>query len=819
MKDIRPKQIFRIIVFALFAQVGFSQNYPSFDKYWEPITESFQKENYYQAYELISQALKYQKMTDTLHHLAAESAFKLNAFGKSEMHIRQILNNPYGERHQELYKIFAETMMYTGRYGEASNAYKTYLPMTTEGTPEHELISQRIQQTSWAKENNNNKNPLVKTHKVETGINTIDNEFGAFVHNSSLYYSGLRKNSQTKKSKEQYLSKLYKVDQKSGDPMPLDSGLIDNAFSGGNPSFSKDHSKFLYTVCQQLENSTQLQCKVYMKTYNNGKWSVGKMLPEQINLSGYSSTQATIVEDGELYKIYYSSNRPGGKGGYDIWSSLIEDDGSCSIPENLEYLNTMGDEHSPFYSPKSKSLFFSSNFHFGFGGLDVFKYSWKGSDSLKVMNLGRSVNSSYDEYCYSPNFDESISYLSSNRPGSNYLDQNLQACCYDIYKVSSTPRSVDLIVTILDAYDSLEVSGSTISLIDITDRDTLVSVVSMPEKSMHTFTLIEDHKYKIIATKNNYIGDSLLISTMDLYSFDPIKRNLYITQGKQLDISTFEKTTNFTLKGVTIQVWDIDRNLLVSQTSNVDTNQFNFNIYKGRNYKLIASKPKYEPDTLLLLASKISLENPVQRKMFLELSAIAELRRLLPIRLFFDNDMPNPKSEADTTDVLFSKIYNEYSAKKGVYMYQFADVLRGSERTKAILEIDTFFDKNVKLNGDKLLIFLDKLSIIMEEGHSIDIFLKGFASPRAKSEYNQHLSARRVASIRNEFDYYRSGVFHNYIVNENLKIKEIPFGESQSTYGVSDNIEDTRNSIYNLKAAYERRVEILEILKGVDDGK
>ncbi|MBK7232519.1 MAG: hypothetical protein IPH93_09700 [Saprospiraceae bacterium] len=51
----------------------------------------------------------------------------------------------------------------------------------------------------------------------------------------------------------------------------------------------------------------------------------------------------------------------------------------------------------------------------------------------------------------------------------------------------------------------------------------------------------------------------------------------------------------------------------------------------------------------------------------------------------------------------------------------------------------------------------------------------------------------------------------------NLEIIEIPYGESKASSDVSDSLEDTRNSIYNLKAAYERRVEILEILKGVDD--
>jgi outer membrane protein OmpA-like peptidoglycan-associated protein len=112
---------------------------------------------------------------------------------------------------------------------------------------------------------------------------------------------------------------------------------------------------------------------------------------------------------------------------------------------------------------------------------------------------------------------------------------------------------------------------------------------------------------------------------------------------------------------------------------------------------------------------------------------------------------------------------------------------------------------------------MEKLIIILEEGHEIDIFLKGYASPRAKTDYNQLLSSRRVTSVRNEFDRYSGQVFHDYISGGEFQIKEIPFGESKASSDVSDDLLDTRNSVYSLKAAYERRVEILEILKGVDE--
>ena len=817
--NLLTRAVLIICVIGICVSGNMAQNYPSFNKYWEPINNAFNSENFFEAHELITKALEYQQMTDTLHYLGGVAAYKLNAYGRSEAHFRRLAGTSFESRHPDIDYYLAEILFTTGRYSEASNLYKSYMPSVDPDSREGRFVTNRIYQASWAKENQNNRDPLVKIKRIENGVNTPENESGPYMSGKTLYYSGYRKKSEKVLDSKSFAIQFFAVNEADGKSVVLDSGLTEAGVKMGNPNFSPDHQRFIYTVVTNIEGTTRLNSQLYIKILRNGIWSKGRRLPEQVNLSNYNSTHGCIIPESEegLYRIYFSSDRPNGKGGFDIWTVLLNEDGSCTLPENIESINTEGDEYSPYYSGRTKTLFFSSNYHPGFGGQDVFKYSYKGKDSLKLINLGKSVNSSYDEITYHTVNEENVAFVASNRPGSNYLDENIQACCYDIYKINSTPRTIDLLVTVRDGFDSLDINGARVELFDITDGDTIVASSEPLDKASHLFKLTEGHKYRILASKNSYLGDSAKVSAIDLYNYDPIKKTLYLTQKKTLDVLTFERTTNFNLKGVMVKLWDLDHNRLIEEITKVDTNLFNFSIYKGTNYLLIASKPKYESDTVRITAMQTSLENPLQRKMYLELSAIAELRRLLPIRLFFDNDLPNPRSDADTTDVLFSKIYNEYSNRKAVYMYQYADVLKGPARAKAMLEIDTFFDKEVKYNGDKFLIFLDKLSIIMEEGHSIDIFLKGYASPRAKSEYNQHLSARRVTCISNEFDYYQNGIFHPFIRDNALKIKEIPFGESQSSTDVSDSLEDSRNSIYNLKAAFERRVEILEILKGVDD--
>ncbi len=104
----------------------------------------------------------------------------------------------------------------------------------------------------------------------------------------------------------------------------------------------------------------------------------------------YNSTHPFITKDGKT--LYFSSDLPGGYGGYDIYFSEITDKG-WSRPVNMgAKVNTVMDEGYPFFF--NGQLFFSSKGHPGYGGLDIFKYDPK---KKKVENLGKPINSSMDD--------------------------------------------------------------------------------------------------------------------------------------------------------------------------------------------------------------------------------------------------------------------------------------------------------------------------------------------------------------------------------------------------------------------------------------
>ncbi|MBK6526614.1 MAG: PD40 domain-containing protein [Crocinitomicaceae bacterium] len=105
----------------------------------------------------------------------------------------------------------------------------------------------------------------------------------------------------------------------------------------------------------------------------------------------------SLSEDGKT--LYYSTNRPGGEGGMDIWMTTLGPNGETTEPVNLgNQINTFDDEMTPFYHDVTQTLYFASGGHIGFGGLDIFATRWNEETEWwsEAYNVGSPVNSSRD---------------------------------------------------------------------------------------------------------------------------------------------------------------------------------------------------------------------------------------------------------------------------------------------------------------------------------------------------------------------------------------------------------------------------------------
>ena len=187
------------------------------------------------------------------------------------------------------------------------------------------------------------------------------------------------------------------------------------------------------------------------------------------------------------------------------------------------------------------------------------------------------------------------------------------------------------------------------------------------------------------------------------------------------------------------------------------------------------------------------------------------LEDFLPLALYFDNDEPDKRTMRTTTKKTYEATYSKFIARNQEYQERYTQILDEDEASDATLALVDFFENEVRRGYNHLNLFSDILLKRLEKGERVEIVIKGYTSPRAKSEYNDNLAKRRISSLRNHFDSYDSGVFGQYLKTEKLVISEAPFGETKASANVSDDLSDERNSIYSVDAAMERRVEIVEI--------
>ncbi|MFA9220674.1 MAG: DUF1573 domain-containing protein, partial [Sediminibacterium sp.] len=185
-------------------------------------------------------------------------------------------------------------------------------------------------------------------------------------------------------------------------------------------------------------------------------------------------------------------------------------------------------------------------------------------------------------------------------------------------------------------------------------------------------------------------------------------------------------------------------------------------------------------------------------------TSLYELNKVLPVKLYFHNDEPNPDSNDTATAFTYSETFEEYLKLKETYIRKLGKEQGATESTDE--EVDAFFENQVQQGMTDLMLFEDLLKKELLAGNTVKVTVRGFASPRAASDYNRRLSLRRIASLKNKWK--KEEVFQKAFESKTLEIIPLPFGENQSKAGVSDDLKNEKKSIYSKGARLERRIEI-----------
>lgn len=182
-------------------------------------------------------------------------------------------------------------------------------------------------------------------------------------------------------------------------------------------TFSYDEKRMYYTECK-INASGKLICEIYGSTLNNSTWSVPVKLGPLVNdPSGeYTSLHPAISYDKKSKQdiLYFTSDKPGGNGGLDIWYAEVDATLNIEKAYNMgRKFNSSDNEVTPFID-NNGDFYYSSNGLDNIGGYDVFVAAEKGKCFEKPKNLGKPFNTSKDEI-YFKKYDKNLFILLSNR--------------------------------------------------------------------------------------------------------------------------------------------------------------------------------------------------------------------------------------------------------------------------------------------------------------------------------------------------------------------------------------------------------------------
>jgi YHS domain-containing protein len=618
---------------------GFSQTYSQLISFAD---QKVQERDYYYAIQFYEQAMDIDSNSVEVLWKYAETLRMYKDFPKAEYYYKKVYRKEDAKIYPRSIFWLGTMQHYNGKYKEAIATWKKAKKIYKRDRDSYEYLKSlhEIKSCLWAsKAIRDTSKHIVKA--LDAPVNTENAEFAPVIHNDKIYYTSLKADSINLIEEiftEEYTLQIYTAEQEDSmfNNVDVVKNVVKKDWNSANGSFSPDGTRFYFSRC-----NSSYDCKIFVAKVDGDKIYDVDSLGEIINEPGYISTMphCTMIDGQEI--LFFSSTINKNFGGFDIWYSKITNGNQYALPKNITTINTADDEISPFYDTVENKLYFSSNWHSGFGGQDIFwvkNNDWKFEDPV---NVGLPLNSNKNDTYFFIDQKTKQYYFSSNRDGVKFAKN--PNCCNDIFS----------------AY-------------------------------------------------------------------------------------------------------------------------------------LPTPKPPTRFETL------------------------NDLNKKLPVKLYFHNDEPNPRTRDTVSTLTYMEAYNAYEAMKKKYKKEYSHGLSGEEAEEAKEDIEDFFIEYVEQGVIDLKEFLRLLVIELDKGYEIEVTIKGFASPLAKTDYNVPLTKRRISSLMSYLEEYDNGILNKYLkgVAENgghLTFVKIPFGEYTADQLISDNPNDAQNSVYSRKAALERKIEIQSV--------
>ncbi|WP_305952131.1 OmpA family protein [Emticicia oligotrophica] len=262
------------------------------------------------------------------------------------------------------------------------------------------------------------KKQSVVEFKNLSQLNTKGSEFAPMVLGDELIFTASRKNKIYSNGLPYvglYKVKIDKSIAEMGKIEKFSDAIFDEERNEGTPTFSPDGKTMIYSrgnTGKRKDLSPDMD--LYISRYVDGS---GWTEPRYVSASDSASWDGTPAFSRDGKTIYFSSNRPGGFGGLDIYRVNMDASGRFGNPVNLgKEINTAGDEMFPYVSEDGK-LYFASDGHPGLGKLDLF-LAVRAGGKITVENMGIPYNSNMDDFGLVMSKRGDV-FFSSNRAGGS----------------------------------------------------------------------------------------------------------------------------------------------------------------------------------------------------------------------------------------------------------------------------------------------------------------------------------------------------------------------------------------------------------------
>jgi len=427
--------------------------------------------------------------------------------------------NDYPEAYFYLGQLYHSKMM----FDKALDAYMEFKNSGEKPDVSLEEADYYMQKSYNAKEM-----MLVKSNATITNFNNgINTPYAEYVplltpDDSKLYFTSRRRGSTggLLDPYYEYFEDVY-VSEKKGntwsEPVNLGPPINTDAHDAC-VTLSKDGLQlYIYRTDKELSTG-----HIYVSENNDNKWSEPKLLEANINSINGSESSISISPDQNT--IYFSSSRPGGFGGKDIYRVTKMPDSTWSLPMNLgPTINTPYDEDAPFIHPDGITLYFSSKGHKNMGGYDIFK-STRQENGLwsSPENLGYPINSVMDDIYFIATFDGRQVYFSSNREdGKGNMD---------IYKGEIIdPQTSQMVLkgTVTTNEPEYLPVKATITIIDF-DTKELQGIYRTSKNGKYIMVLLPHKKYKLLIEAEGYYPFSTEIDMTTKLQFEDLYKNIVL---------------------------------------------------------------------------------------------------------------------------------------------------------------------------------------------------------------------------------------------------------------------------------------------------